>query len=282
MPEWFKKKDRYTSLGPKKEKETASETIWSKCPRCGEIIFQKELERRLKVCPRCNFHFPLSWQERLDVLIDEGTFEQFDVSLTSTDPLSFVANKSYMETLSGAREKTGLKEAAVTGLGRLDGRSIILAIVDFRFVGGSMGSVVGEKITRAVERATAEKVPLLTVSASGGARMQEGMLSLMQMAKTSAALGRFDQIGTPHISILTHPTTGGVTASFATLADIILAEPEALIGFAGPRVIEKTIKQKLPKGFQTSEFMLEHGLVDLVVPRGELKSTVSRLLEFLF
>lgn len=281
MPKWFKKEDKYTSLGPGKGKEATSETIWAKCGQCNEIIFERELARRLKVCPKCNFHFPLSSQERLSVLIDEGTFEQFDANLTPKDPLGFVANKSYPEILSEARKKTGLKEAVVTGQGKLDGYSLVIAVVDFQFVGGSMGSVVGEKITRAVERATAKKIPLLIVSASGGARMQEGMLSLMQMAKTSAAIGRFSQTNVPYISVLTHPTTGGVTASFATLADIILAEPGALIGFAGPRVIEKTIRQKLPKGFQTAEFMLEHGLVDLVVPRGKLKFTVSKLLEFL-
>ncbi|MEW6188620.1 MAG: acetyl-CoA carboxylase, carboxyltransferase subunit beta [Actinomycetota bacterium] len=279
ISEWFHKKGN-NRINPSSEKREIPEGIWSRCAACNEIIFQRELLRNHKVCPKCNYHFPLTPWERINLLIDGNTFKEFNPHLCSKDPLGFVAAKSYLESLSQARERTGLDEAVVTGEGQLNGHKVILGVMDFRFVGGSMGSVVGEKITRIVEKAGREGIPLIIASASGGARMQEGMLSLVQMAKTSAALARLHEARVPYIAILTHPTTGGVAASFAMLGDVIISEPRALIGFAGPRVIEKTIKQKLPKGFQTAEFLLEHGMIDMVVPRRELKSTISRLLDF--
>ncbi len=280
ISEWFHKKGKNSGINPSSEKREIPEGIWSRCAACNEIIFQGELFRNHRVCPKCNYHFPLTPWERINLLIDENTFKEFNPHLCSKDPLEFVAAKSYLESLSQARERTGLDEAVVTGEGQLNGHKVILGVMDFRFVGGSMGSVVGEKITRIVEKAEKEGIPLITVSASGGARMQEGMLSLAQMAKTSAALARLHEARVSYIAILTHPTTGGVAASFAMLGDVIISEPRALIGFAGPRVIEKTMKQKLPRGFQTAEFLLEHGMIDMVVPRWELKSTISKLLEF--
>ncbi|MDI6689710.1 MAG: acetyl-CoA carboxylase, carboxyltransferase subunit beta [Actinomycetota bacterium] len=280
ISEWFHKKGKNGGINPSSEKREIPEGIWSRCAACNEIIFQGELLRNHRVCPKCNYHFSLTPWERINLLIDGNTFKEFNPHLCSKDPLEFVAAKSYLESLSQARERTGLDEAVVTGEGQLNGHKVILGVMDFRFVGGSMGSVVGEKITRIVEKAEKERIPLITVSASGGARMQEGMLSLAQMAKTSAALARLHEARVPYIAILTHPTTGGVAASFAMLGDVIISEPRALIGFAGPRVIEKTMKQKLPRGFQTAEFLLEHGMIDMVVVRGELKSTISKLLDF--
>jgi len=280
LKDWFKNKNN-SGIKINSQKRSVPDGIWSRCAACNEVIYQKELMDNLKVCPKCDFHFQLTAQERLSLLLDEGSFTEFNSHLQSIDPLQFNASKSYQESLLDAQETTGLNEAVVTGRGKLEKKEVATAVMDFRFIGGSMGSVVGERITRTIEYATSENLPLIIVSCSGGARMQEGILSLMQMAKTSAALAKFLQMGQPYISILTNPTTGGVIASFASLADIIIAEPKALIGFAGPRVIEKTIKQKLPKDFQSAEFMLEHGLVDLVVPRKMLKQTVSQLLEFL-
>lgn len=277
---WFKEREKYTEVIPAIKKEIP-EGIWSRCASCNEIIYQAELNRNLKVCPKCKFHFKLGAQEWVELLTDEESFQESDIDLVSTDPLSFKAVKSYKESLDQAIEKTGLNDAVASGLAKLDGQDLVLAALDFGFVGGSMGSVVGEKITRAIEKAGAEKIPLVIVSCSGGARMHEGMLSLLQMAKTSAAVGELQKAKIPFISILTNPTSGGVLASFAMLADIIVAEPGAFIGFSGPRVIEQTIKQKLPKGFQTAEFLLEHGMIDLVVPRIEMRETISRLLGFL-
>jgi len=263
------------------EKKGIPEGIWSKCAVCNEIMYQKEFLKNYKVCPKCKFHYQLSAYERIDSLVDEGTFVETDRGLRSSNPLNFTANKSYDESLAQSVERTALPEAVITGEGRLNGQRVVLAVMDFRFIGGSMGSVVGEKVTRAIERAAEKKLPLIVVAASGGARMQEGMFSLMQMAKTSAAVNNLSRNKVPYISILTHPTTGGVTASFATLADVIIAEPGALIGFTGPRVIEQTIKQKLPQGFQTAEFLLEHGMVDMVVERKKIRDEIARLLKLL-
>ncbi len=279
LSRWFKNREKYTEVTPTVKKQIP-EGIWARCASCNEIIYQVELVNNLKVCPKCNFHFYLTATERIELLVDKDSFKEFDADLVSTDPLSFAAAKTYRESLEQAVKETGLKDAVVTGEGKLDGQRIILATLDFRFIGGSMGSVVGERVTGAIEKAHSNKLPLIIVSSSGGARMQEGMLSLLQMAKTSAAIGELQKAKIPFISILANPTTGGVLASFAMLADVIVAEPGALIGFSGPRVIEQTIKQKLPKDFQTSEFLLEHGMVDIVVSRLELKETVSKLLNF--
>lgn len=280
IKDWFQNKNKYTEVSIDSEKRAVPDGVWCKCDACSEIIYQKELGRNLKVCPKCNYHFQMTADERLETLLD-GPLQELDAHLRSADPLKFAAAKTYEESLLSAQESTGLSEAVITGIGEIEGHRLVAAIMDFRFIGGSMGSVVGERITRAIETATQQNLPLVVVTCSGGARMQEGILSLMQMAKTSAAIKRFKESRNPYISVLTHPTTGGVTASFATLADIMIAEPNALIGFAGPRVIEQTIKQKLPKGFQTSEFLLEHGMIDMVVPRKELRDTVAKLLEFL-
>lgn len=280
LQDWFKGNDKQTKVSLNSEKRAVPDGIWSKCAACNEIIFQKELLDNFKVCPKCNYHFQLTAWERIDLLLNKDGFHELNSHLETTDPLQFGAVKSYPQSLISAKETTGLQEAVITGTGHLDKKEIAIAAMDFRFIGGSMGSVVGERITRLIEYAIAKRLPLVIVASSGGARMQEGILSLMQMAKTSAAIARFSQIKRPYIVIMTNPTMGGVLASFATLADIIIAEPKALIGFTGPRVIEKTIKQKLPRDFQTSEFMLEHGLIDLIVQRKELKETVGELLEF--
>jgi len=280
ISEWFQKKEKYTQITPGAKKRSVPDGIWSKCAECGKIIYQRELLKNLRVCPTCDFHYKLTVGDRLNLLLDDGKFKEFNAFLLSTDPLNFVSEKSYFESLAQSKEKTNLVEAVITAKGKINGRSIIIAVMDFRFIGGSMGSVVGEKVTCAVEKATKDRLPLIIVSSSGGARMQEGMFSLMQMAKTSAAIGRFKKTNLPYISVLTNPTMGGVTASFASLGDVIIAEPGALIGFAGPRVLEKTIKQKLPKGFQTAEFMLDSGQVDLIVHRKELKAMISKLLDF--
>ncbi|HET8586699.1 MAG TPA: acetyl-CoA carboxylase, carboxyltransferase subunit beta [Candidatus Limnocylindria bacterium] len=254
---------------------------WTKCPSCEQQVFNKQLERTLRVCPTCGHHFRMSVGERIDLLLDEGSFEERDAGLESVDPLGFFDQKPYPDRLEAAHIKTGLSEAAVWGIGRIDGRSVAIGLFDFRFMGGSMGSVVGEKIARCLEAALALRIPAIVISASGGARMQEGTLSLMQLAKTTAPLTRLDRAGIPFISILTDPTTGGVLASFASLGDVILAEPKALIGFAGARVASGTVGEELPEGFQTAEFLLEHGLLDAVVPRSELRPTLSRLLALL-
>jgi len=256
--------------------------LWTRCPDCGELIYNKALKENLRVCQKCNYHFTLTSQERISFLLDKGTFKERESQIKPSDPLNFQGPKSYKEKLTQEQKKTGLTDACVIGEGRLQGRKLILGVTDSRFMMGSMGTVVGEKLTRAIELATSLKLPLVIVSGSGGgARMQEGMLSLMQMAKTSAALSYHNRQGLLFVSVLTNPTMAGVLASFATLGDVIIAEPKALIGFTGPRVIEQTIRQKLPEGFQSSEFLLQHGLIDMIVVRKELKNRLSLLLEYL-
>jgi len=273
---WFKRKE------PKIEKKVKiPEGLWVKCENCKEIIYRKELENNLKVCPKCQYHFRISAKERISLITDNGSFTELDAELKSPDPLEFKDTIPYKERLLENEKKTGLKEAAIYGDARINGREVVIAVLDFSFMGGSMGTVVGEKVTRAAERAIERKVPLIIVSSSGGARMQEGMFSLMQMAKTSQAIGRLKEEGLLYISVLADPTFGGVTASFAMLGDVIIAEPRSLIGFAGPRVIQETIKQQLPEGFQRAEFLLEHGMVDIVVERKELKNTISRIIDIL-
>jgi acetyl-CoA carboxylase carboxyl transferase subunit beta len=257
------------------------EGMWIKCDACLEIIYKPEVERNLNVCPKCNYHFRIPAMERIRAVTDEGTFQEFGEDLESIDMLSFTDTKKYTDRLKEAKKKTGRKEAVVTGAASINGVDAVLAVLDFEFLGGSMGCVVGEKIAAAAEAAKELSRPLIVFSASGGARMQEGTLSLMQMAKTSAALARLSDAGIPFVSVLTDPTTGGVAASFAMLGDIIISEPGALIGFAGPRVIEQTIKQKLPEGFQRAEFLLEHGMVDIIVERTRLKPTLTQVLRFL-
>jgi len=273
-------KPKYTIVRLKKKE--IPEGLWTKCEGCSEALYNKRLEENLKVCPKCNYHFVLGAYERINMLLDKDTFQEYDKDMLPADPLEFKGPKTYMEKISQDQLATGLKEAAVTGGGLLDNKKIIIGVTDSRFIMGSMGSVVGEKITRAIETATREKLPMIIVSGSGGgARMYEGMFSLMQMAKTSAALYYHRKAKLPYISILTNPTMAGVMASFAGLGDIIIAEPKALIGFTGPRVIEQTIRQKLPAGFQRSEFLLEHGLIDMIVHRKNLKATLGQLLDYL-
>ena len=252
--------------------------LWVKCQECKALLFRGELESSLWVCPKCGYHFPVPAKERLYMLFDDGEFTELDAELEPKDILGFKDRKPYTQRIEEAQEKTSLKDAVVNARGKIGGREVLISCFDFRFMGGSMGRVAGEKVTRNIERAAEEKIPFICITASGGARMQEGIISLMQMAKTSAALTRLEERGVPYISVLTHPTMGGVSASFAFLGDVIIAEPKALIGFAGPRVIEQTIRQKLPKGFQRAEFLLEHGLIDMVVERKELKSVISNLL----
>lgn len=284
ISDWIKGKDSYIEV-PERQSDTDGvkkgipEGIWSKCAACGEMIFQKEFYAAQKVCPGCSFHYPLSAYERLEFLLDKGSFKELFSEITPTNPLGFTGKKTYEESLETSQRNTGLKEAVVTGYGKLNGRSVVIAVMDFRFIGGSMGSVVGEKVTRAIEYAARKKYPLITVAASGGARMQEGMFSLGQMAKTSAALAKLAEQNVPYVSILTHPTTGGVLASFPALADVIIVEPGALVGFTGARVIEQTIREKLPEGFQTAEFMLDHGMVDMVIERRKIKGTIATLLD---
>lgn len=251
--------------------------LWIKCEKCGETIYNKDLCANNKVCMSCGHHYRMNARERIDLIMDTGTFKETDPNLTSVNPLDF---PGYKDKLAESKEKTGLNEGVITGYGKIHGNDAVIAVMDSRFIMGSMGSVVGEKITRAFELATARKKPVIVFTTSGGARMQEGMFSLMQMAKTSAAVSRHDQAGELYISVLTDPTTGGVTASFAMLGDIILAEPGALVGFAGQRLIEQTIRQKLPEGFQKAEFLLEHGFIDKIITRDNLKLTLSRLLKF--
>ncbi len=260
------------------DKSQLPEDIWTKCPGCGAILYTKELRRSLGVCSKCNYHFRLTAEQRIPLLVDRHSFIEMDREMRSTDPLSFKDTKRYKERLKKAEKKSGIAEAVVTGRARILNVPVNLGVFDFTFLGGSMGSVVGEKLARMIEAALAEKRPVIIVSASGGARMQEGIYSLMQMAKVSAALARLGQAHLPYISILTDPTTGGVAASFAMLGDVILAEPKALIGFAGPRVIEQTIRQKLPEGFQRAEFLLEHGMVDKIVQRSEMREVVAQIL----
>jgi acetyl-CoA carboxylase carboxyl transferase subunit beta len=256
--------------------------LWAKCPDCGQMIFKKEVEDRKKVCTQCEYHFTLSPQERIELMLDAGSWSELWADLTSVDPLKFDGDISYRKKLESAQKETGQKDACLAGTGKVDGREIVFGMTDSRFMMGSMGSVVGEKVARAFEHATEKKVPVVFVSGSGGgARMFEGCLSLMQMAKSSAAIARHQEAGGLFISVLTNPTMAGVMASFAALGDITIAEPKALIGFTGPRVIEQTIKQELPKGFQTSEFLLQHGFLDMIVDRRKLKAEISRLLTYL-
>ncbi|GAW67401.1 acetyl-CoA carboxylase subunit beta [Geoanaerobacter pelophilus] len=258
------------------------EGLWTKCVSCGETIYTKDIESNLNVCPKCNHHYRVSSRKRLEILLDEGSFTEFDAGVVSVDFLDFKDSKSYQERIDAALAKGGSKDAIICGAGRIEGTPVQICVFDFSFMGGSMGSVVGEKITRGIERAISERTPCIIVSASGGARMQESILSLMQMAKTSAALAKLREEGLPFVSILTDPTTGGVTASFAMLGDINMAEPKALIGFAGPRVIEQTIRQKLPQGFQRSEYLLDHGMVDVIVDRSKMKAQLSSILKMLY
>lgn len=276
---WFKRQS--VELDSSGEKKIRTEGLWVKCEGCRQIIWKKDLEDNLNVCPKCGKHFRIDARTRLANLFDNGEYETFSDNLSSTDPLKFVDLKPYSERLKRAQEETGLTDAVINSRGKLNGRPIIISAMEYSFIGGSMGSVVGEVITRAVELALESKQPLIIISASGGARMMEGVLSLMQLAKIAAALAKLDEARVPYISVLTDPTTGGVTASFAMLGDLNIAEPGALIGFAGPRVIEQTIRQKLPAGFQRSEFLLEHGMLDAVVHRKEMKAYIGRALDFM-
>jgi acetyl-CoA carboxylase carboxyl transferase subunit beta len=276
---WFKKA-RKPMVAPGTSSRVP-EGLWVKCPECDTIIYTKDLVKTLSVCPKCAHHFRLTATERLRSIFDDERWVEHDAGLASNDPLTFTDTKPYAGRLAASRKETGLKDALVVGAGTIEGLPAIVAAMEYGFIGGSMGVVMGEKLVRGIEAAIERRVPVLIVSCSGGARMMEGALSLMQMAKVSAALARLDRARLPFISILTDPTTGGVTASFAMLGDVILAEPKALIGFAGPRVIEQTIRQKLPAGFQRSEFLIERGMLDLVVDRREMKATVARLLRFM-
>jgi len=277
---WFKKARR--PIAPPTDKTSrVPEGLWIKCPSCAKVIYNKDLGTNLHVCPNCAHHFRMSAHERLEMLFDEGRWTEHDPDLRSTDPLTFTDTKPYRDRLAASIRSTGRKDAVVIATGELDAMPVVVAAMEYAFIGGSMGVVVGEKITRAAERALADRAPFIVVSCSGGARMMEGALSLMQMAKICAALGRLDRAGVPYISVLTDPTTGGVTASFAMLGDLNLAEPKALIGFAGPRVIEQTIRQKLPEGFQRSEFLLEKGFIDAIVDRRALKATLGKTLRMM-
>ena len=278
---WFKRdKKSIEQSTPPEERRVRTEGLWTKCENCRTITFRRDLEVNLFVCPKCQHHFKVGAIRRLEMLLD-GRWTEHDAGMTSTDPLKFVDTKSYASRLRDAKKKLGMSDAIITAEGRLNGRSVVCCSVEFAFIGGSMGAVVGEKVTRAIELALDTRQPLIIVSCSGGARMMEGTISLMQLAKVSAALARLDDEKLPYISVLTDPTTGGVTASFAMLGDLNIGEPGALIGFAGPRVIEQTIRQKLPEGFQRSEFLLEHGFLDAVVHRKELKSFIASSLDLL-
>jgi len=280
---WFKRQtDKLGELAPPEERTVKTEGIFVKCENedCGATIYRKDLKASLSVCPTCGYHFRLSARERLQMLFDDGAYTERDSNISPTDPLKFVDKTAYSERLRKAQRETGLSDALITGEGKLGGRDVVICAMEFKFIGGSMGSVVGEKIARAIEYCIKQRWPLVIVSCSGGARMQEGAISLMQMAKISAALARLDDARLPYISLLTNPTTGGVTASYAMLGDFNVAEPGAIIGFAGARVIEQTIRQKLPKGFQRSEFLLEHGMLDAVVDRRELRDFLINLLNF--
>ncbi|HUK82144.1 MAG TPA: acetyl-CoA carboxylase, carboxyltransferase subunit beta [Verrucomicrobiae bacterium] len=264
----------------KTKKRDIPSGLWVKCKDCGEMIFSKELLSNLKICPKCDYHFSMTGSERVASLADEETFREFDADLVSVDVLKFTGVAAYTERLKTYQRQTGLNDAIITGLCKINGHDVSLAVMDFAFLGASMGSVVGEKVTRAIEKATELKIPIIIVSASGGARMYEGILSLMQMAKTSGALAVHAKAGLPYISVLTHPTTAGVMASYASLGDVIVAEPKALIGFAGPRVIKETTQQELPEGFQTSEFLRDRGLVDVIAHRKQLKPILSGMLDY--
>lgn len=277
---WFRKDKKPLETTPSK-KGAQTEGLWTKCESCKRILWKKDIEQNMFCCPKCNFHFKMTSEARLAMLFDDGKYVEHDAGMSSPDPLQFVDRKSYRDRLSAAEIVTGAKDAVRVAEGKLDGRPLIACAMEFRFIGGSMGAVVGESITRAVEAAINSNSPIVIVSASGGARMMEGVISLMQLAKISSALAKLDKAKFPFISLLTDPTTGGVTASFAMLGDLNIAEPGALIGFAGPRVIEQTIRQKLPPGFQRSEFLLQHGMLDAVIPRKQLKPYIARALDFM-
>jgi acetyl-CoA carboxylase carboxyl transferase subunit beta len=286
MAAWFSKKPRITPVKPAdvdavRQQPSRMQGLWAKCDACNEIIYRQEIERNWNVCPLCGHHMPWPARARLEALLDAGSFEELDTDLEPLDPLGFSDSKKYKDRLRATRRALGESDAFVSGLGRLEGHPVSVGAFVFEFMGGSMGSVVGEKVTRVFERAFERRCAALIFNASGGARMQEGIFSLMQMAKTSVAIARFRTVRKPYISVLLHPTTGGVAASFAWLGDVVLAEPKALIGFAGPRVIEQTIRQKLPEGFQRSEFLLEHGMIDAIVPRRELRTRLGSLLSLM-
>ena len=276
---WFRRQSG--ELDASGEKNVRTEGLWVKCESCRQVIWKKDMEENQNVCPKCGKHFRIDARTRLALLFDDGEYETFSDNLASTDPLHFTDLKSYADRLTKAQEETGLTDAVINARGKLNGRPVIISAMEYGFIGGSMGAVVGEVITRAIELALESGQPIIIISASGGARMMEGVISLMQLAKISAALAKLDEARVPYISVLTDPTTGGVTASFAMLGDLNIAEPGALIGFAGPRVIEQTIRQKLPPGFQRSEFLLEHGMLDAVVHRKEMKAYIARALEFM-
>jgi acetyl-CoA carboxylase carboxyl transferase subunit beta len=275
--EWFRKAKE--GLIPQRKK--IPDGIWVKCDSCGEIIYRKQLEKDLWVCPKCDHHFRIRSKDYINLILDGGQLEEYDKALAASDPLEFKDSKRYTERIRDSQRKTNLNDAVVAGIGKIDGKEVSFAVMDFGFIGGSMGSVVGEKVARAIERSLERRIPLVIISCSGGARMQEGILSLMQMAKTSALLAKLYDQNIPYVSVLTNPTTAGVMASYASLGDVIIAEPKALLGFAGPRVIQQTIKQDLPPGFQSSEFFLEHGFLDIIVHRKHLKKNVSLMLQYL-
>ncbi len=275
--EWFKKARE--GLISQKKKDIP-EGLWTKCPKCSEIIYVRQLEKNLSTCPNCEYHFRINSYDYIKLILDEGELEEFDQGLISGDPLEFKDSKRYPDRIKTARKATGLDDAVICGTGKIEGRAVSVAAMDFGFIGGSMGSVVGEKIARTIERAIQKNIPLVIISCTGGARMQEGILSLMQMAKTSGLLAQLDDLRLPFISVLTNPTTAGVMASYASLGDVIIAEPGALLGFAGQRVIKQTIRQDLPEGFQSSEFFMEHGFLDKIVHRRDLKKTISLFLDY--
>ena len=277
----FHKKPKYTIVKVAKRRQDIPSDLWTRCEECKELIYNKKLDENIRVCPKCGFHFTLDANERIKATLDEGSFKESDPDMVSLDPISFEGPKTYKEKLKKDQELTGLKDAVITGEGAINGHKVVIGVTDSRFIMGSMGSVVGEKLTRAIERSIETKYPLIIISGSGGgARMYEGLYSLMQMAKTSAALSKHNKAGCLFLSILTNPTMAGIMASFASLGDLIIAEPKALIGFTGPRVIEQTIRQKLPPGFQKSEFLLEHGLIDMIVHRKNMKETLSKILTY--
>lgn len=273
--------DKPKEITGETKKRNIPEGVWMACRGCEQMITQKELDENLSICPKCQYHYPLRAGQRMESLLDPGSFTEMDANLRSTDPLKFTGEISYLAKIDSNQKKTGMKDAVISGYGKLDHHKIGIAVMDFEFLGASMGSVVGEKITRVIEYCTRKKIPVILVCASGGARMYEGMFSLMQMAKTSAALAVHAQAGLPYLTVLTNPTMAGVMASFASLGDVIIAEPQAMIGFAGARVIRETTREELPQGFQTSEFLLEHGLIDMITHRKSLKPTLSRLIDFM-
>ncbi len=277
---WFRRENKPIETAPA-DKRPQTEGLWTKCASCKKILWKKDIEQNLLCCPKCNHHFKMSSELRLAMLFDKGKYVEHDAGLNSPDPLEFVDRKPYRQRMQDAAKLTGSKDAVRVGEGKLCGNPVIICAMEFQFIGGSMGAVVGEKIARAIDRCIQKRLPLVIISCSGGARMMEGTISLMQLAKISASLARLDEVKKPYISVLTNPTTGGTTASFAMLGDLNIAEPGALIGFAGPRVIEQTIRQKLPEGFQTAEFLLEHGMLDAIVPRTELKDYLAKSLDFM-